>query len=168
MSTRGDFRGPSRGGRGARGTGRGGRGAGRGNNTRTDTRNDTRPDTRNDTRTNPRQFRPDNRTDTRNDTRNNPRQFRPDTRNEAPERGYDQYINKAKPPPAVFFLFDGVHVPNRFGNVNLKTVNVSDLSEDDRLKIIDDAYKIIRNFSLPESCSGSEQDTNQNNSANTN
>ena len=74
----------------------------------------------------------------------------PSNRNETPDRGYDQHIKREQPPPAVFFVFDGVTVANRYGNVNLKSININDLTEKDRLKIINDANLIIKNFSKPE------------------
>ena len=70
--------------------------------------------------------------------------------NRRDDRGYQQHIKKEQPPPAVFFVFDGVEVSGRYGNVNLKSVQIEDLSNEDRMKIINDAKLIIKNFSKPE------------------
>lgn len=75
----------------------------------------------------------------------------------ARDRGYSNHIQKKeKPPPTVYFIFDGIVLPKRYGNINLKTLKLTDVSEEDRLRIIDYANDIIDNFTPqveePEPC----------------
>jgi len=70
---------------------------------------------------------------------------------EKPNRGYDKYLNKNDDyPQTVYYVFDGVTVPDKYGNINLKSVKPSDLDTTSRIAIYKQAQRIAEAFNLDE------------------